>query len=205
MKYEGRNTKYEVRSKKYEVRSKRPEVSRITNSRFLTCLPVGKVPNPLLLVLLLGSVLFSGCYSFKDVTIPPEVKTIRIQYIENRAPYINPQLAPQLNDRLRQKITNQTRLTIVQTDDADYDVSGKITNYSVSTSGISQQQTAINRLTVAVSIHFVNHKGEAEDYNLSRNFDFSANLSLQQAESQLNEDIIKNMVDEIFNRLFSNW
>src|SRR5688572_19513699 len=44
-------------------------------------------------ILFLTIALFSGCYSFRDVSIPPEVKTIRIQYIENRAPYINPQLA----------------------------------------------------------------------------------------------------------------
>jgi hypothetical protein len=41
--------------------------------------------------------------------------------------------------------------------------------------------------------------------DVSRNFDFSANLTLQQAEAQLTDDIIKNMTDEIFNRIFSNW
>ena len=148
---------------------------------------------------------FSGCYSFRDVSIPPDVKTIRIGYIENRAPYINPQLAPQLNDKLRQKITNQTRLTIVQSDDAHYDISGYISNYSVSTAGISQQAAATNRLTVTVKITFKNQKNEVKDFDVSRNFDFSANLSLQQAEAQLNETIIRSMVDEIFNQIFSNW
>ncbi|MBA4168407.1 MAG: hypothetical protein H0X41_12840, partial [Chitinophagaceae bacterium] len=55
-------------------------------------------------LLLAGLICFSGCYSFKDVSIPPEVKTVRVNYIENRATYINPQLAPQLTDRIRQKI-----------------------------------------------------------------------------------------------------
>ena len=149
---------------------------------------------------------FSQCnYKFRDVSIPPEVKTIRIQYIENRAPYVNPQLAPQFNDRLKQKITNQTKLTVVQGDDAHYDVSGTITNYSVTTSGISNQQAASNRLTVSIKITMKDHKNQIKNYDVSRNFDFSANLTLQQAEAQLIETIIRGMVDETFNRIFSNW
>gem|GEM_PF-4103316 len=82
--------------------------------------------------------LLSGCYTFKDVSIQPaEAKTARVNYIENRAPYINPQLGPQLTDKLRQKINNQTRLTMIQGEDAHYEISAVITNYSVSTSGIS--------------------------------------------------------------------
>ena len=158
-----------------------------------------------LLTLVLAGLLFGGCYSFQDVSIPPEVKTIRIQYIENRAPYINPQLAPLYNDRLKQKITNQTKLTVVQSDNAHYDVSGTITNYSVTTAGISNQQAATNRLTVSIKITLKNEKNEIKNYDVSRNFDFSSNLTLQQAEAQLNENIIRSMVDETFNRIFSNW
>jgi hypothetical protein len=158
-----------------------------------------------LLALVLTGIIFGGCYSFQDVSIPPEVKTIRIQYIENRAPYVNPQLAPQYNDRLKQKITNQTKLTVVQGDNAHYDVSGTITNYSPSTAGISGQQAVTNRLTVSIKITLKNEKGEIKNYDVSRNFDFSANLTLQQAEAQLNETIIRSMVDETFNRIFSNW
>jgi hypothetical protein len=150
-------------------------------------------------------ILFAGCYSFQDVSIPPEVKTIRIQYIENRAPYINPQLAPQFNDRLKQKITNQTKLTVVQGEDAHYDVSGTITNYSVTTSGISQQQAATNRLTIGIKITLRDQNNKTKNFDVSRNFDFSANLTLQQAEVQLIDNIIRNMVDETFNRIFSNW
>lgn len=148
-----------------------------------------------------------GVYSFKDVSIPPEVKTIRIQYIENRARYVNPQLSPQLTDRLRTKINNQTRLTPVQTEDAHYDVGGYVSDYTVTTSGISNQQAATNRLTVTIHLVFVNRLDQTKNFeaDVSRNFDFSASLSLNQAEAQLGETIVRNMVDEIFNRIFSNW
>jgi hypothetical protein len=158
-------------------------------------------------LLLAGVVCLSGCYSFKDVSIPPEVKTVRLNYIENRATYINPQLAPQLTDRIRQKINNQTRLTLVTGEDAHYDIAGAITGYTVSTAGISEQTAATDRLSVTVHIIFKNRLDEKANFeaDVSRNFDFSASLSLQQAEAQLSDDILKNMTDEIFNRIFSNW
>ena len=48
----------------------------------------------------------SSChvYSFKDSSIPPEVKSIHLAYIENRARLVNPALAPALNDAIRLKI-----------------------------------------------------------------------------------------------------
>jgi len=74
-------------------------------------------------LLSIGVIFFlSGCYSFKDVSIPPEVKTARVNYIENKASYVNPQLSPVLTDRLRQKINNQTRLTLVQNGNTQYEI-----------------------------------------------------------------------------------
>ncbi|WP_081148673.1 LPS assembly lipoprotein LptE [Niastella vici] len=154
------------------------------------------------------ALLFAGCYTFKDIgSIPKEVKTFRVNYIENRARYINPQLSPQLTDKLRQKITGQTRLTGVQSDDAHYDISGQITGYNVTTSGISNQTAATQRLTVTVHINFRNNLDQSKNFeaDVSRNFDYSASLTLTQAEAQLTETIVKQVVDEIFNRIFSNW
>lgn len=157
---------------------------------------------------LLSSILLScGIYRFKDVSIPPEVKTVRLSYIENKAPIVNPQLSPQLTDKLRQKINNQTRLTQIQGDDAHYDIRCEITGYNVTTSGISQQQASTNRLIVTVNIIFQNRLDDKKNFetSVSRNFDFSASQSLDQAQAELTPKIIQNLVDEIFNRIFSNW
>jgi outer membrane lipopolysaccharide assembly protein LptE/RlpB len=156
---------------------------------------------------------FSSCgvYSFNDVgTIPDSVKSVRINIIENRAPYVNPQLSPNLTDKLKQKITSQTRLTSTTNDNADWELSGEIRDYSVSTSGVTtsngRQQSSINRLTVSVHITKLDQKSnKTEEYDVSRSFDFSASQSLQQAENALLDEMIRNLTDEIFNRIFSNW
>lgn len=153
-------------------------------------------------------ILLSSCgvYSFKDVSIPPEVKTVKIGFLENKARYINPQLAPLLTDKLQQKITSQTRLTRTNNDDAHYQISGYISEDDITTAGISNQSAATNRLTIGVHITFRNTlTSKTEEFDISRNFDFNASLTRQQAETQLKEEILKNVTDEIFNRIFSNW
>lgn len=161
----------------------------------------------LAMVLVLAIPFFSGCYSFRDVSIPAEVKTVRINFIENKARYVNPQLSPQLTDKLRQKVMSQTKLTQIQGEDAHYDISGTITDYSVTTTGIADRQVASNRLNITVQIIFKNRLDDSKNFEASvtRNFDYNASLSLPQAETQLNETIIRNLSDEIFNRIFSNW
>ncbi len=159
-------------------------------------------------ILLFSMVSIQGIcrFSMKDVSIPADIKTVKVAYIENKARYINPQLSPKLSDKLRQKIVNQTRLSQIN-GDADYEISGYISDYSVSTSGISDRQVASNNLNVTVHLIFKNRKDEKKNFeaDLTRNFPFSATKSLSQAESELTEEIITNLTDEIFNRIFSNW
>ena len=168
-----------------------------------------KLFNIQLAIVMIVATLFSSCgiYSFKDAVIPENVKTIKIGFIENKARYVNPQLAPLLTDKLQQKIISQTKLTRTNSDDAHYQIYATITNYDPSqTVGVSERQASTNRLTVTV--HVILKKtldNKEQEFDVSRNFDFSANLSLSQAEAQLMEDIVRNISDDIFNQIFSNW
>ncbi|MEP7372545.1 MAG: LptE family protein [Chitinophagaceae bacterium] len=150
----------------------------------------------------------SSCniYKFRDISIPDSIKTVKVNFIENRATYVNPQLSPRLTDKLRQKIVSQTRLSQTNNDNADWDIKGYISNYSSSTSGISQQQVATNRLTVTVHITLNDQKAnKSQDYDVSRNFEYGASKSLTQAEAELADEILRGLSDDIFNRIFSNW
>ncbi len=162
-----------------------------------------------IVLLVLMAFSLSGClhYTMRESSIPKEIKTIRINFIENRARYVNPQLSPQLTDKLRQKINNQTNRTLVQSDNADYDISGIITDYSFTTAAIADNKSATNRLNITVHVKLINRLDDkqSKEEDVTRSFDFDANISVQQAEAQLNTSIIQNLSDEIFNRLFSNW
>ena len=162
-----------------------------------------------MLIFLLFTQIFATCkYSTKDTApIPPEVKTFRVNYLENKARYINPQLSPQITEKVKQKIISQTRLRQVNDDDAHYDIGGYISDYSVVTSGVANQQAGRNRLNITFHLIFKNTLDNTKNFesDLTSNYDFDANLSLQQAEALLSEQILKNVSEGIFNKIFSNW
>jgi hypothetical protein len=158
----------------------------------------------------------SGCaYSFNDIAVNDSIKTFHVAFIGNVAPINNPQLSPNLTQRLKQKINSQTKLSEKNSENgADYFITGNIVRYDVSTTGVTQNQTNngsrlqanLNRLTVGVKITLNNQlNGNVQEFDISRSFDFSATQSLQAAENALLEEMIRNLSDEIFNRIFSQW
>ena len=152
---------------------------------------------------------YSTCkYGFKDTSpIPEDVKTFRVNYLTNKAQYVNPQLSPALTEKLKAKIINTTRLRQTNGDDAHYDISGNVSQYYTSTTGISGNNASLNRLNVTFHLVFKNTLDEKKNFeaDLPVNLDFPATQSLSQAEANLNSKIVNNIVDAVFNKIFYNW
>ncbi|MFT4202353.1 MAG: LPS assembly lipoprotein LptE [Chitinophagaceae bacterium] len=165
------------------------------------------------LVLLVVGTTSCGVYSFNNTSIPSNVKTVNLSLFGNKARYVNATLAPNLTDAVRQLINNQTKLTLTEDINADYVLSGDVSSYDVSTSGISSgsssttSSASMNRLTVGFHLVWIDNtkEGKKKEFNVSQNFDFASSLSLDQAESQLKSDILKNVSEAIFNDVFANW
>lgn len=162
---------------------------------------------------LIGLLITIGCisscnYGFKDVSpIPVEVKNFKVNYLTNKAQYVNTQLSPELTEKVKQKIRNTTRLQQVNTDDADYDVSGYISQYYTTTISITGTNASGNRLNVGFHLQFKNKFDDKKNLetDIARTYDFPASQSLTQAESQLTAKIVQDITDDIFNKIFSNW
>ncbi len=159
-------------------------------------------------ILVVGCLLGSSCgiYSLSGASITG--KTIRIQVLENRARYISPTLNAALTEKIRSRILSQTGLAPVNTDDADYNLSGTITAYEVTVTGVQNTQTATqNRLTISVAIDFKNRLDTKASFNqtFTRFTDFSATQTLQSVEGSLIDNIGSQLADDIFNKAFVNW
>ena len=152
---------------------------------------------------------YSTCkYGFKDTSpIPDEVKTFRVNYLTNKAQYVNPQLSPQLTEKLKAKIINTTRLRQTNNDDAHYDIGGYVSQYYTSTTGITGNTASLNRLNVTFHLIFKNTLDDTKSFetDVTTNVDFAASQSLSQAEASNSSKIIGNITDAIFNKIFSNW
>jgi len=147
-----------------------------------------------------------GVYSFTGASI--EGKTINIRTLDNKARNVVPSLSPSLTTRIRSRILSQTGLSPVNSDDADYDMSGTITQYNVSVTGVENTQTASqNRLTISVQIKFENRLNEKANFTetFTKFADFAANKTLQSEESRLISEIGEQLANDIFNKAFVNW
>ena len=149
-----------------------------------------------------------GIYSFTGTSIQPDVKSITINYFEYKAPKVNPSLSNMMTEELQDKFTRLTKLEQVDMD-GDLEIRGEITGYDVKATAISaSEQATQNRLTVNVSISFINRKYPEDDFEnkgFSAYADFDANQSLDAVESGLCEEIVEQLCEDIFNSTVANW
>lgn len=157
--------------------------------------------------LFLFALIASGCYSFKSGRIPENIKTVNIQYFPNRAPVVQPTLSQLFTDRMKEKFVSESRLSLVPKN-ADLTFEGYIAEYSNTPAAIqSSDRAALNRLTITVSVKFSNAKDSKGNFEttFSRFAEYSSSQSLTAVESSLIQSIVKQLVDDIYNRSVSNW
>jgi len=146
-------------------------------------------------------------YSFTGATISPEIKTFSVQYFDNRAPLVQPQLSQIFTDALREKLQGQTSLNLV-TGFGDVDFSGEIKNYETRPQAITGDETAAtNRLTITVRVKFTNEieTDKSFDTSFSRFQDYSSEKDLSSVEDELIKLIVEDLMEDIYNKAFVNW
>lgn len=152
----------------------------------------------------------SGCtvsYSFSGASISADVKTISVQYFENRANLVQPGLSQYITDELMDKCRAQTNLNFVN-EAGDVSFEGEISDYRTEPLTISgDARAAMNRFTIAVRIKFTNiiEPDFSYEQTFSRYEDYDSSKELSQVEQELTEKIIDQIVEDIFNRAFVNW
>lgn len=148
-----------------------------------------------------------GIYSFTGTSIQPDVETITIEYFQYKALKVNPNLANQMTEALKDKFIKLTKLDQVDTD-GDLVIVGEITGYAVSATAITaEEQAARNRLTVSVKITFTNKKYPDDDFekSFSAYADFDATQLLDTVQDSLCEEIVEKLVDDIFTATVAQW
>ena len=149
-----------------------------------------------------------GIYSFTGTSIAPDVKSISIYTIENRAMKVNPTLSNTITNALQDKFRRLTKLEMLP-EGGDLEISGMIVNYDVTPTAITSNEVASqNRLTITVKITFNNNLYEKESFK-DRSFaafqDYDSNMSLDAVEASLCDEIVEILVEDIFNATVANW
>ncbi|MCX6287091.1 MAG: LptE family protein [Bacteroidetes bacterium] len=145
-------------------------------------------------------------YSFTGASISPDVKTVAIPFMINSASLVVPTLSRTLTNALRDYFTTQTSLQAVDRN-GDLELTGNITGYGVTPVAIQGNETAaMNRLTITVSIKFVNKKNPKQNYesSFSRYQDYPV-ADLTTVQDRLIAVITDQLVQDIFNKSVVNW
>ena len=147
-----------------------------------------------------------GIYSFSGASIPAEAKTVSVDYFPNHAQLVNPMLSNNLTNALRDAMTNQTTLDMVEAG-GDLAFEGEITDYRTNPVAITGQTAAMNRLTITVKVRFSNRIDDSKDFeqSFSRYEDYPSNQDLNSVQESLTATIIDQLVEDIFNKALVNW
>lgn len=154
-------------------------------------------------------ILFSSCniYSFSGASIDERTKTMYVKYIDNKATLISPNLSNNLTETLKTKCLNETNLSWDE-ESPDIEFSGFITNYKIEPVAIQNNETAAkNRLTINVNIIYINKIDVSQNFNkvFSHYADFDSNQNFSEKEEELNNTIVNNLIEDIFNTALVNW
>jgi hypothetical protein len=152
-------------------------------------------------------VICAGCYSFKGISIPADVSTYYIPVFEIRTENAPPTVGQQFSERLKDKVRNESRLQWNE-DEPDIEFTGAITGFRVNPVAPQPGETiALNRLEINVNINFINNKDEKKNWKQTFSFfnDFPANVNLLDVQTELVENIYEQLVEDIFNKAFTDW
>jgi hypothetical protein len=162
----------------------------------------------LALILMIGAASCSISYKFNGASIDyTQVKSISISDFPNMAPLVYPPLAQKFTEELKDKYIRQTRLQVLR-ENGTLDVEGEITGYSFTPQAVKENAYAsMTRLTVSVRVRYSNKVNQDEDFeqNFSVYREFSNQNTIEQVQDDLCTEIVKELVDLIYNATVANW
>ncbi|MBQ3191288.1 MAG: LptE family protein [Bacteroides sp] len=159
------------------------------------------------------SMLLAACsisYKFNGSSIDyTKIKTISFETFPNRSiGFVWGPMESMFNTALQDIYLQQTRLQQVKRG-GDLQLSGEITNYDAYNKGVGADgYSTMAELRMTVRVTFVNTKNpqenfETQQFTSSREYDASQQLASVQDE--LVNQMIKDIVDQIFNATVANW
>ena len=148
-----------------------------------------------------------GIYSFTGASISADIETVSIGYFQNNASMVQPTFSNIMTESLKDQFISQTNLSLTDAI-GDLQFEGEITAYTVKPIAIQANETAAqNRLTISVKVTFTNNLDENQNYSqsFSHYADFDSSQDLSIIETELIDQIVQVLSENIFNKAVANW
>ena len=162
-----------------------------------------------IIFVMLISVACTVSYKFNGSSINyDKVKTISFENFPNRsAAFVWGPMESMFNTKLQDKYMQQTRLR-QQRQNGDLQLSGEITNYDAYNKGVgSDGYSTMAELKMTVNVRFVNNTNHAEDFEqqFSASREYNSTQQLSSVQEELVNQMIDEIVEQIFNATVANW
>lgn len=167
----------------------------------------------LLFIFLAPLLLLTGCkpvFTFNGSILNYDIyKTIYISEFPIRASLVYPPLQQTFENEVMDYVTRNTKLNIIDNpNNADINISGEITGYSLSPQAVGSDAYATEtRLTISVRVKYTDNKNPANDIDqtFSAYRQFSSSLMLTDVQDELCQQISEELTTLIFNATLGNW
>lgn len=158
-------------------------------------------------LIFLFSFFYSCKYSFNGIGIPPDMNTFYVEPFELTTTNTEPTIATIFSETLSDKILTESKLRKAEID-PDYIFSGAVTRYQVTAVAPQPGEvSAFNRLEIGVKIVFENTKDEEQNFDQTFSFfnDFPSDANIINIQEELINNIFDQIVEDVFNKAFTNW
>ena len=164
-------------------------------------------------MMLLTVVLLTACsitYKFNGSSIDyTKVKTITFETFPNRSTgFVWGPMESMFNTALQDIYMQQTRLQQVKRG-GDLELSGEITNYDAYNKGVGADgYSTMAELRMTVRVNFTNRSNPSENFEskqFSSSREYDATQQLASVQDELVNQMIKDIVEQIFNSTVANW
>ena len=162
-------------------------------------------------LLTLTALLVSACtisYRFNGASIDyTTTKTIQIDNFPIRSAYVWAPMQSIFQNRLTDVYANQTKLRQVKKN-GDLQLAGEIVAFDQFNKGISSDGYSSQvQLKMTVNVRFVNNQKHADDFErqFTASSEYDASQQLTAVQEELVTQMVRDIVDQIFNASVANW
>ena len=163
----------------------------------------------IILSLLVG--VLSACtisYKFTGTSIDyTKTKSISLDKFPIRANYVWSPMESMFYNSLSDAFARKTKLKVLKRG-GDLQLAGEIVEYSQTNKSVSSDgYSAQVQLKITVNVRFVNNVKHEEDFEqrFSATADYDSSQQLAAVQEKLVQEMIDNIVDQIFNATVANW
>lgn len=170
----------------------------------------GKTPF-IIMALAILALAVAACkvsYKFTGTSIDyTKTKTISLDKFPIRANYVWSPMESMFYNELSDAFAQKTKLTVLKKN-GDLQLSGEIVEYSQTNKSIASDGfSAQTQLKMTVNVRFVNNINHDEDFEqrFSATTSYDSSQQLAAVQEALVTEMIKDIVDQIFNATVANW